>query len=137
MARVRTWISSQGSALAASCVAARCIRASPNFRLHYDGWRDGENGGVWLDAVQFTIIPGGFDKAAPYVMALAVIGTIYGALIATVQNDLKRLVAYSSLSHLGLVVLGIFAATELSLQGSLYQMLDHGLSTGAMFVCVA
>ncbi len=76
-------------------------------------------------------------EVAPYVMALAVIGTIYGALIATVQNDLKRLVAYSSLSHLGLVVLGIFAATELSLQGSLYQMLNHGLSTGALFVCVA
>lgn len=88
--------------------------------------------------MRFTLpfFPGVSHKMAPYVMALAVIGTIYGALIATVQNDLKRLVAYSSLSHMGLVVLGIFASTELSLQGSIYQMINHGLSTGALFVCV-
>lgn len=94
-------------------------------------------GAYGLMRFNLPLFPEVSTKAAPYVMALAVIGTIYGALIATVQNDLKRLVAYSSLSHLGLVVLGIFAATELSLQGSLYQMLNHGLSTGAMFVCVA
>ncbi|MEP7270573.1 MAG: NADH-quinone oxidoreductase subunit M [Acidobacteriota bacterium] len=74
--------------------------------------------------------------AAPYVMTLAVIGIIYGALVAMVQPDMKKLVAYSSVSHLGYVVLGIFAFTDKSLQGALYQMLSHGISTGALFLCV-
>jgi NADH-quinone oxidoreductase subunit M len=76
------------------------------------------------------------QKAAPYVMALAVVGIIYGALVAMVQPDMKKLVAYSSVSHLGFVVLGIFAFTEQSMQGALYQMLAHGVSTGALFLCV-
>ncbi|HYE75787.1 MAG TPA: NADH-quinone oxidoreductase subunit M, partial [Blastocatellia bacterium] len=75
-------------------------------------------------------------KFAPYVMALAVIGIIYGALLAMVQEDLKRLVAYSSLSHLGYVVLGIFAFTDKSMQGAIYQMFTHGISTSALFLCV-
>lgn len=75
-------------------------------------------------------------RFAPYVMALAVIGIIYGALVAMVQEDLKRLVAYSSLSHLGYVVLGIFAFTDKSMQGAVYQMFTHGISTGALFLCV-
>jgi NADH-quinone oxidoreductase subunit M len=76
------------------------------------------------------------QKAAPYVMALAVAGIIYGALVAMVQPDMKKLVAYSSVSHLGFVVLGIFSFTELAMQGALYQMLAHGVSTGALFLCV-
>ncbi len=75
-------------------------------------------------------------EAAPIVMTLAVIGIIYGALVAMVQPDMKKLVAYSSVSHLGFVVLGIFSFTELGLQGALYQMLAHGISTGALFYCV-
>jgi NADH-quinone oxidoreductase subunit M len=75
-------------------------------------------------------------QMAPYVMTLAVIGIIYGALVAMVQPDMKKLVAYSSVSHLGFVVLGIFAFTDKSLQGALYQMLAHGISTGALFLCV-
>jgi NADH-quinone oxidoreductase subunit M len=76
------------------------------------------------------------QKAAPYVMALAVVGIIYGALVAMVQPDMKKLVAYSSVSHLGFCVLGIFAFTEQAMQGALYQMLAHGVSTGALFLCV-
>lgn len=76
------------------------------------------------------------QQAAPLVMTLAVIGIIYGALVAMVQPDMKKLVAYSSVSHLGFVVLGIFAFTELGMQGALYQMLNHGVSTGALFYCV-
>lgn len=75
-------------------------------------------------------------RFAPWVMTLAVIGIIYGALVAMVQEDLKRLIAYSSLSHLGYVVLGIFAFTDKSMQGALYQMFTHGISTGALFLCV-
>lgn len=75
-------------------------------------------------------------EMAPWVMAFAVIGIIYGALVAMVQPDMKKLVAYSSVSHLGFVVLGIFAFTETAMQGALYQMLNHGISTGALFMCV-
>ncbi|HZJ45915.1 MAG TPA: NADH-quinone oxidoreductase subunit M [Pyrinomonadaceae bacterium] len=70
------------------------------------------------------------------VMGLAVIGIIYGALVAMVQPDVKRLVAYSSVSHMGFVVLGLFSFTELGMQGALYQMLNHGVSTGALFLFV-
>ena len=73
---------------------------------------------------------------APYIITLAVIGIIYGALVAMVQPDVKRLVAYSSVSHMGFVVLGLFSFTELGMQGALYQMLNHGVSTGALFLFV-
>jgi len=73
---------------------------------------------------------------APLIIILAVIGIIYGALVAMVQPDVKRLVAYSSVSHMGFVVLGLFSFTELGMQGALYQMLNHGVSTGALFLFV-
>ena len=73
---------------------------------------------------------------APWAMAIGVLGIVYGAILAFSQTDLKRLVAYSSLSHLGYVVLGIFAFTSQSMQGALFQMINHGISTGALFVCV-
>ena len=69
-------------------------------------------------------------------ITLAVIGIIYGALVAMVQPDIKRLVAYSSVSHMGFVILGMFAFNELGMQGALYQMLNHGISTGALFLLV-
>jgi NADH-quinone oxidoreductase subunit M len=72
----------------------------------------------------------------PYISALAVIGIVYGALVSMVQTDMKKLVAYSSVSHLGFVVLGIFALTEEGIQGSVIQMVNHGLSTGALFLIV-
>ena len=67
---------------------------------------------------------------------LAIIGIIYGALVAMVQPNMKKLVAYSSVSHLGFVVLGIFSFTQQGLDGAVYQMLNHGISTGALFVLV-
>ncbi len=73
---------------------------------------------------------------APAIIVLAIIGIIYGALVAMVQPDVKRLVAYSSVSHMGFVVLGLFSFTEQGLQGALYQMLNHGVSTGALFLLV-
>lgn len=75
-------------------------------------------------------------KFVPLLGILAVIGIIYGALVAMVQTDLKKLVAYSSVSHLGFVVLGIFAMTEEGIQGAIIQMINHGLSTGALFLIV-
>jgi len=72
----------------------------------------------------------------PYLAILAVIGIVYGALVSMVQPDLKKLVAYSSVSHLGFVVLGILALNEEAMQGSVIQMINHGLSTGALFLLV-
>ena len=73
---------------------------------------------------------------APAISILAIIGIIYGALVAMVQTDMKKLVAYSSVAHLGFVVLGIFAMTQESIQGAVIQMVNHGLSTGALFLLV-
>ena len=70
------------------------------------------------------------------ILVLAVIGIIYGALVAMVQPDFKKLVAYSSVSHLGFVMLGIFALTLQSVQGALMVMINHGISTGALFLLV-
>jgi NADH-quinone oxidoreductase subunit M len=73
---------------------------------------------------------------APIIALLAVIGIIYGALVAMVQPDMKKLVAYSSVSHLGFVVLGLCAMNLQGVQGSIYQMLNHGVSTGGLFMIV-
>jgi NADH-quinone oxidoreductase subunit M len=82
------------------------------------------------------LFPEASHRFAPYIAVLAIIGIIYGALVAMVQPDLKRLVAYSSVSHLGFVVLGLFAFDPTAIQGAVYQMLNHGVSTGALFVLV-
>jgi NADH-quinone oxidoreductase subunit M len=82
------------------------------------------------------IFPDAAREWAPVIATLAVIGIIYGALVAMVQPDMKKLVAYSSVSHLGFVVLGIFSFTDKGMQGALYQMLNHGVSTGALFIIV-
>src|SRR5499433_1332877 len=73
---------------------------------------------------------------APLISLLAVVGIIYGALVAMVQPDIKKLVAYSSVSHLGFIVLGIFSFTTQGMEGAIYQMLNHGVSTGALFLLV-
>ncbi len=82
------------------------------------------------------LFPQASVEFAPYISVLAVFGIIYGALVAMVQKDMKKLVAYSSVAHLGFVVLGIFAMTVESLQGAVIQMVNHGLSTGALFLLV-
>ncbi len=82
------------------------------------------------------LFPEGAAAYTPLVATLSVIGIIYGALVAMVQPDLKKLVAYSSVSHLGFVVLGLFALNNQGVQGGILQMLNHGLSTGALFLLV-
>src|ERR1700678_3379844 len=82
------------------------------------------------------LFPDAAHRMAPYIGVLAIIGIVYGAMVATVQTDLKRLVAYTSVSHLGFVVLGIFAFSTISIQGAIFQMLSHGVSTGALFLGV-
>lgn len=80
------------------------------------------------------LFPEASRRFAPWIAALAIIGIIYGALVAMVQPDFKKLVAYSSVSHLGLVVLGIFVFNQVGMQGAVYQMLNHGVSTGGLFL---
>jgi NADH-quinone oxidoreductase subunit M len=82
------------------------------------------------------LFSGAAHRMAPFIAVLAIIGIVYGALVAMVQTDLKRLVAYTSVSHLGFVVLGVFAFNNISIQGAIYQMLNHGVSTGGLFLVV-
>lgn len=84
----------------------------------------------------FTLFPEASRELAWIFIILAIIGIIYGALVAMVQPDVKRLVAYSSVAHMGFVMLGMFSFTEMGMQGALYQMLNHGISTGALFLLV-
>jgi NADH-quinone oxidoreductase subunit M len=82
------------------------------------------------------LFPTAVVDLAPLFLTLGVIGIIYGALVATVQKDLKRLVAYSSVAHLGFIVIGVFGLSTQGLQGGVLQMVNHGLSTGALFLLV-
>jgi NADH-quinone oxidoreductase subunit M len=83
-----------------------------------------------------TLFPDASVDLAPVLGVLGVIGIIYGAAAAIVQPDIKRLVAYSSVSHMGFIVLGTFALTSQALQGSVFQMISHGLTTGALFLLI-
>jgi NADH-quinone oxidoreductase subunit M len=80
------------------------------------------------------LFPEASRRNAPWIIALAIIGIIYGALVALVQPNMKKLVAYSSVSHLGFCVLGIFSFTAIGMNGAVYQMLNHGVSTGGLFM---
>ncbi|MCB9555154.1 MAG: NADH-quinone oxidoreductase subunit M [Deltaproteobacteria bacterium] len=88
--------------------------------------------------IRFAIplFPWAAASYAPYLSGLAVVGIIYGAMVAYVQDDAKKLVAYSSVSHLGFVMLGMLAMNVTGLTGSIYQMLNHGLSTGGLFLAI-
>ena len=82
------------------------------------------------------MFPNAARNCSGWISTLAIIGIIYGALVAIVQPNMKKLVAYSSVSHLGFVVLGIFTFTQQGFDGAVYQMLNHGVSTGALFILV-
>jgi NADH-quinone oxidoreductase subunit M len=93
-------------------------------------------GGYGFLRLAIPLFPDAALRFAPAIGVLAVIGIVYGALVSLVQPDMKKLVAYSSVSHLGFVMLGIAAFTTTGLVGSVYQMLNHGISTGALFLIV-
>jgi len=82
------------------------------------------------------LFPDAAVKAAPTIAVLAVIGILYGAAVSYAQKDVKKLVAYSSVSHLGFVMLGLFALNAQGIEGGILQMINHGLSTGALFLLV-
>ena len=88
--------------------------------------------------VRFSLplLPDATLRAVPIVVTLALISIVYAALVTLVQKDMKKLIAYSSVSHLGFVMLGMFALNPLGLEGSVLQMINHGLSTGGLFLLV-
>jgi NADH-quinone oxidoreductase subunit M len=93
-------------------------------------------GGYGFIRFAMPLFPDAALRAVPLIAVLAIIGIIYGALVAMVQADVKKLVAYSSVSHLGFVMLGLFALNSQAVSGAIYQMLNHGISTGALFLLV-
>jgi NADH-quinone oxidoreductase subunit M len=93
-------------------------------------------GGYGFLRLAIPLFPDAALRFAPWIGWLAVVGIVYGALVALVQPDMKKLVAYSSVSHLGFVMLGIASFTTTSVVGAIYQMLNHGISTGALFFMV-
>ncbi|MBI9048697.1 MAG: NADH-quinone oxidoreductase subunit M [Anaerolineaceae bacterium] len=93
-------------------------------------------GAYGLIRFNLGLFPEASVRFAPWLAGLAVVGILYGAAVAFAQKDMKKLVAYSSVSHLGFVVLGIFAFTDLGLSGAVLQMVNHGISTGALFLIV-
>jgi NADH-quinone oxidoreductase subunit M len=82
------------------------------------------------------LFPKASQDVAPVIAVLAIVGIIYGAIVSFAQTDVKKLVAYSSVSHLGFVMLGIFSLNPQGIQGGILQMVNHGLSTGALFLLV-
>ena len=91
-------------------------------------------GAYGLIRYSIALAPAAAQRCASWIALLAIIGIIYGALLALVQPNIKRLIAYSSVSHLGFIVLGIFTFTQQGADGAVYQMIAHGLSTGALFL---
>ena len=82
------------------------------------------------------LFPDATVSAAPWLIGVSVVGILYGAIVALMQSDVKRLVAYSSVSHMGFVVLGTFALNDIATSGAVVQMINHGLSTGALFLLI-
>lgn len=93
-------------------------------------------GGYGFIRFSLPMFPLASDQFAPLVFALSVIAIVYTSLVALMQEDIKKLIAYSSVAHMGFVTMGIFAANEQGLQGAIFQMLSHGLISGALFLCV-
>ncbi|PYE86316.1 NADH-quinone oxidoreductase subunit M [Phyllobacterium leguminum] len=93
-------------------------------------------GGYGFLRFSLPMFPLASAELAPLVFALSAIAIIYTSLVALVQEDIKKLIAYSSVAHMGYVTMGIFAANELGIQGAIFQMLSHGIVSGALFLCV-
>lgn len=93
-------------------------------------------GGYGFIRFSLPMFPLASDQFAPLVFALSVVAIVYTSLVALMQEDIKKLIAYSSVAHMGFVTMGIFAANEQGVQGAIFQMLSHGLISGALFLCV-
>jgi NADH-quinone oxidoreductase subunit M len=120
---------------AAHLAAGRSHRGSHR-RQRDSGWIAVEDRRLRLMRFVIPLFPHAAHEFTPVALVLAVTGIVYGAVMAYSQTDFKRLVAYTSVSHLGFVLLGIFSWNPLALQGAIMTMICHGLSTGGLFVLV-
>jgi NADH-quinone oxidoreductase subunit M len=93
-------------------------------------------GGYGLIRLTLPLFPSSCVYFQPYVISLACLGAFYAALAATRQSDLKRIIAYSSIAHMNLAVIGLFSFTHQGIEGALYLMMGHGFVSGALFLCV-
>ncbi len=93
-------------------------------------------GGYGFIRFSLSMFPLASEHFAPFVFSLSVLAIIYTSLVAMMQEDIKKLIAYSSVAHMGYVTMGIFAANAQGLQGAIFQMLSHGIVSGALFLCV-
>ena len=93
-------------------------------------------GGEMFGGGEVGLVPLASDYFAPFVFTLSVLAIIYTSLVAMMQDDIKKLIAYSSVAHMGYVTMGIFAANVQGVQGAIFQMLSHGIVSGALFLCV-
>ena len=93
-------------------------------------------GGYGLIRFSIPMFPEASDYFAPLVFAMSVIAVIYTSLVALVQTDMKKLIAYSSIAHMGFVTMGLFSLTQQGIEGAVFQMLSHGIVSGALFLCV-
>ena len=127
----------QGAAVPAAHLAAAGPRRGADGGQRDPGRRVVEGGHLRVRAVQPADAPGGHGRCScPGCCGISLAGIIYGALVALAQRDIKRLIAYSSVSHLGFCMLGLFALNRLGVQGGVLQMINHGLSTGGLFAVV-
>ncbi len=122
--------------VAGSYLASGRARSGADGRLGHPGGRAAEARRLRPDPLLARHVPGCLRFFAPLVFALSVIAIIYTSLVALMQDDIKKLIAYSSVAHMGYVTMGIFAANAQGLQGSIFQMLSHGIVSGALFLCV-
>jgi NADH-quinone oxidoreductase subunit M len=93
-------------------------------------------GGYGFLRFSLPMFPLASEMFAPFVFTLSIVAIIYTSLVALMQEDMKKLIAYSSVAHMGYVTMGIFAANAQGLQGAIFQMLSHGLVSGSLFLCV-
>ena len=126
----------QGADVSVSHVAAGRAHRGSDGRFRHSGRRAAENGDVRFHAIFAADVSRRDGEISRIVIVLSLIGIIYGALVCMMQKDMKKLIAYSSVSHMGFCTLGIFVLTPLGLSGSIIQQINHGISTGALFLLV-
>ena len=93
-------------------------------------------GGYGFLRCSLPVFPVGSEVLTPLVLWMSVIAIVYTSLVALVQEDMKKLIAYSSVAHMGYVTMGIFAGNQQGIDGAIFQMISHGFNTGALFLCV-
>ena len=126
----------QGADVAGAYLAARRACRGADRGLGHPRRRAAEDGRLRLPPLLAADVPDASHEFAPLIFTLSVVAIIYTSLVALAQEDMKKLIAYSSVAHMGIVTMGIFTMTSEGLQGAMVQMLSHGIVSAALFLCV-